>query len=112
MFGIGFGELIIVGLILLVFVGPEDLPKVASQIARFINQLKNQSDDFIDDLKKTSDWEQLQNQSRRLKSELEKPVTIDAPPNPSSTSISPSMPTPTAPSPVTENLKEELNEKK
>lgn len=43
MFGLGFSELVLLGLIGLIFIKPEDLPKIARSVARFINDLKRAS---------------------------------------------------------------------
>ena len=40
MFGIGFGELVLILVIAFVFVGPKDLPKVARAIARFYKKIR------------------------------------------------------------------------
>ena len=46
MFNIGFSELIVVGVIALIFIGPQQLPEVARTLGRFINELRRASDDF------------------------------------------------------------------
>ncbi|HPI40806.1 MAG TPA: hypothetical protein PLJ21_08365 [Pseudobdellovibrionaceae bacterium] len=46
MFGIGLSELIIVGVLALIFIGPNELPAVAAKIARFINELRRSADSF------------------------------------------------------------------
>lgn len=46
MFGLSFSHLVVVGIILLIFVGPEQLPEVARTIARFINELRRATQDF------------------------------------------------------------------
>lgn len=50
MFGIGLSELIIIGILALIFIGPKDLPQVAAQIARFINELRRGADSFKNEL--------------------------------------------------------------
>lgn len=46
MFNIGFSELIVVGVIALIFIGPKQLPEVARTLGRFLNELRRASDDF------------------------------------------------------------------
>ena len=46
MFGLSFGHIILFGVILLIFVGPEQLPEVARTIARVLNELKRATADF------------------------------------------------------------------
>jgi sec-independent protein translocase protein TatB len=42
MFDIGFGEMLLIGIVGLVVVGPERLPRYAAQAARFIRQFRQQ----------------------------------------------------------------------
>lgn len=46
MFNIGMGELIFIGVIALIFIGPKQLPEVARVVARFINELRHASNDL------------------------------------------------------------------
>jgi sec-independent protein translocase protein TatB len=55
MFNIGFTELIILGVLGLIILGPEQLPQVARKLARTLNELKRAANDAmspIDDIKK------------------------------------------------------------
>ncbi len=54
MLGIGMSELIIIGLMALIFIGPKDLPQVAAKIARFLNELKRGADSFKREITLTS----------------------------------------------------------
>jgi Tat protein translocase TatB subunit len=40
MFNLGLGELILIGVIALIFIGPKELPEVAKTLARFINEMR------------------------------------------------------------------------
>lgn len=40
MFGIGFSELVLVAIAALIFIGPEDLPKVMRQMVKFFRELR------------------------------------------------------------------------
>ena len=40
MFGIGFSELALVAIAALIFIGPEDLPKVMRQIVKFFREMR------------------------------------------------------------------------
>jgi sec-independent protein translocase protein TatB len=61
MFGLSFTHLVILGVLMLVFIGPEQLPEVARTIARLLNEWKRASSDlqssithtFRDDLNKS-----------------------------------------------------------
>lgn len=46
MFNMGMGELIFIGIIALVFIGPKQLPEVARNLARFFNELKRTTGEF------------------------------------------------------------------
>jgi len=46
MFGLGGGELIIVLLLALVFLGPKEIPRVATQLGRLYRQLKDAAEDL------------------------------------------------------------------
>ena len=49
MFGIGIPELIVILALALIVLGPEKLPKVAKQIAKFAGELKRASEEFKKD---------------------------------------------------------------
>ncbi len=44
MFGLGFSEIIILGVLALILLGPEQLPDLARKLGRFINDLKRTTD--------------------------------------------------------------------
>ncbi len=46
MFGLGFGEMVILGVVLLVVVGPKELPKLLRAVGRGINKLRMMSTDL------------------------------------------------------------------
>ena len=46
MFNLGFSELLLLGLIALIFIGPGQLPEVARTIGRLINEWKRATSDF------------------------------------------------------------------
>lgn len=52
MFGIGLPELIFIFIVGLIVLGPEKLPDVAKQIAKFVMQLKKTADEFKNDFDK------------------------------------------------------------
>jgi sec-independent protein translocase protein TatB len=51
MFGFSFGEILFLGLLALIVVGPQQLPEVARNLARFINDLKRSTQGLTDELK-------------------------------------------------------------
>lgn len=46
MFGLSLGELAVIGIIALIVIGPEQLPKVARTVAKVINDLKRATNEF------------------------------------------------------------------
>lgn len=52
MFGLGFSEIILLGVLALIIIGPKQLPDVARTLGRFLNELKRATDDFKDDFKR------------------------------------------------------------
>ena len=51
MFGLGSGELIVVLILAVIFIGPERLPKFAHAIGRFVRQLQRSVDEIKADIK-------------------------------------------------------------
>ena len=82
--GIGLGEFVIVLLVAFIVVGPEDLPKVARTLARWIKTarktMKDISGSFEEDLKKedftqakdalTSDFKQVNSELARIQQQV------------------------------------------
>ncbi len=46
MLGLGFWELVIIGLIALIVIGPERLPEFAKSVAKFLNEMKRTASDL------------------------------------------------------------------
>lgn len=51
MFGFSFGEILFLGLLALIVIGPKQLPEVARNLARLINDLKRSTQGLTDELK-------------------------------------------------------------
>ena len=69
MLDIGWQEFLLVAFILLIVVGPKDLPKVLRTITSFIRKLKSMASDFhrgVDDLANESEISNLRNQVSTL----------------------------------------------
>ncbi len=66
MFGIGLPELLVILGLALIVLGPEKLPQVAKQVARFIGELKKVSEEFKQEL----EVEELE--------KLKKPIKLDS----------------------------------
>lgn len=52
MFGLGMSELILLGILALILIGPQQLPEVARTLGRFLNELKRSAEGLTEDIKK------------------------------------------------------------
>jgi TatA/E family protein of Tat protein translocase len=55
MFGLGFGELVVVFLIALIFIGPKKLPELAKGLGKGIKQFQDAAKGLSDQLQDTND---------------------------------------------------------
>jgi sec-independent protein translocase protein TatB len=69
MFNLGFSELLILGIIALVFIGPKELPEIARVIGRMLNELKRATGDLSASL--LNPKEQLERHLRETMDSLE-----------------------------------------
>lgn len=46
MFNLGFSELVLIGIIALIFIGPKQLPELARTVGRLLNELKRSTREF------------------------------------------------------------------
>lgn len=51
MFNLGFPEIVVIGVVALIFIGPKQLPEVARVIARTLNEFKRATSDLGSSLK-------------------------------------------------------------
>lgn len=54
MFGLGFSEVILLGVLALIIIGPKQLPDVARTIGRFLNELRRATEDLKDEVKRSA----------------------------------------------------------
>ncbi len=64
MFGIGAQEMVIIGLLCLVIIGPSNLPRMARDLGRFVNEARLQLEEFKAETYSTEE-EDKQNSRRR-----------------------------------------------
>lgn len=84
MFEIGFTEMLLVGVVALLVLGPERLPKAASTAGRWIGQFKRGLNGIKQQMERELDAEQLrkeldQQPLRKLEQELREGVRLDTP---------------------------------
>lgn len=72
MFGLGFTEILLLGAIALIFIGPDQLPELARAIGSFLNELKRNSESFKNDIKSQVNFD-LEEKRRELFSTTPKP---------------------------------------
>lgn len=76
MFNLGFSEIIVLGIIALIFIGPKELPEIARVIGRFINDLKRTTGDIGKTVMKPDEdiMNQLADLKKRLEEKIEDPL--------------------------------------
>lgn len=70
LFGIGFGELVLILVIALMVFGPGKLPEIARTIGRFSRNLKRMSSDFTSAMTKELDIEEEQKSLKKMSADL------------------------------------------
>ncbi len=64
-FGIGFQEMVIIGLLFLVLFGPNKLPQMARDLGRFVNEARRSIDEFKEEL--TAEYDEDDKEDKELK---------------------------------------------
>ena len=64
-FGIGFQEMVIIGLLFLVLFGPSKLPQMARDLGRFVNEARRSIDEFKEELTAEYDEDDKENEGNR-----------------------------------------------
>ena len=70
MFNIGFAELILILLIAFVVVGPQDLPKIARALGRFVRYIRN----MIEEVKRESGLDEVETELKSMSREIDETV--------------------------------------
>ena len=66
-FGIGFQEMVIIGLLFLVLFGPNKLPQMARDLGRFVNEARRSIDEFKEELTAEYDEEDKEKNEQKAK---------------------------------------------
>jgi sec-independent protein translocase protein TatB len=64
-FGIGFQEMVIIGLLFLVLFGPSKLPQMARDLGRFVNEARRSIDEFKEELTAEYDEDDKENKGNK-----------------------------------------------
>ena len=70
LFGIGFGEIVLILIVALMVFGPGRLPEIARTIGRFSRNLKRMSSDFTSAMTKELDLEEEQKNLKKMSADL------------------------------------------
>ncbi len=79
MFGIGMPELILILAVALVVIGPKKLPDLAKSLGRAMNEFRKASRELKDSLDVSTDFKDVKDSFRELKSEGKDAVKDDPP---------------------------------
>ena len=73
MFNLGFGEMILLAAIALIFIGPKQLPEIARVVGRMLNEFKRASEDLTGSFVKSRDNvdKYLKNTEKEIQKSLE-----------------------------------------
>ncbi len=103
MFNLGFSEMLILGVIILVFVGPNELPELARMVGRFLNEFRRSTDALKDEWHRSTEEIHPQKFIGELKSDIEQSIggsntplspaepLAEIPPDPESPNKAPSI---------------------
>ena len=67
MFGLGAGEILVIGVIALIFIGPKKLPELARGLGRGIKEFQKAKNDLLDEVN-NDEYEQEQ---RKIQAEVD-----------------------------------------
>lgn len=68
MFNIGFSEMLAIGVIALVFIGPKQLPAIARTIGKILGEVRRATNEF------TNTFTEIQEESNKIESGLRKEI--------------------------------------
>ena len=74
MFGIGLTEFIVLAVILLLLIGPKELPTVMKSVAQFVKQISKARDEFQDTIRHDEDLKNIQDSVHEVKKTVQSHV--------------------------------------
>ena len=72
MMGIGWTEMLIIGVVALIFIGPKELPNVMRQIGKFANTIRKMGTEFQREINKTTGLDEVRNLRNSITAPLKK----------------------------------------
>lgn len=72
MLGLGWTEMLVVGVIALIVIGPKDLPVVMQRVGKFAGQIRRMGNDFQRELNKTTGLDEVRNLRNSIAAPLKK----------------------------------------
>ena len=74
MFDLGWQELLVIGTVALIVVGPKDLPKLFNKVGNILGKIKQISREFYDQINESAEMEEI----NTLKNDLNKHSSLDS----------------------------------
>lgn len=72
MLGLGWTEMLVIGVVALIFIGPKDLPVVMSRVGKVFGQIRRMGNDFQREINKTSGLDEVRNLRNSITQPLKK----------------------------------------
>jgi sec-independent protein translocase protein TatB len=72
MLGLGWTEMLVIGVVALIFIGPKDLPVVMNQVGKIFGQIRRMSNDFQREINRTTGLDEVRNLRNSITAPLKK----------------------------------------
>ncbi|MDB5505929.1 MAG: tatB [Devosia sp.] len=72
MMGIGWTEMLVIGVFALIFIGPKELPNVMRQVGKFANTIRKMGSEFQREINKTTGLDEVRNLRNSITAPLKK----------------------------------------
>ena len=70
MFGLGAGEILVIGVIALIFIGPKKLPELARGLGKGIREFQKAKDDLMDEVRAEELKEEFEEERKSIQAEI------------------------------------------
>ena len=72
MLGLGWTEMLVIGVVALIFIGPKDLPEVMSRVGKIVGQIRRMGSEFQREINKTTGLDEVRNLRNSITQPLKK----------------------------------------